>query len=335
MHRSYRVQGAIQIIRYANRLEIHNPGHSLVAEDRLGEPGSETRNPIIAAILHDTNLAETKGSGIRVMRQLMNEVGLTPPTFESDRERNQFVVTLLFHHFLSPEDWTWLRQFHDVELSDEEARALIFVRELGAITNAGYRTINHVDVLAASQHLRRLRNNGLLQQKGKGAETYYVSTRKLLIPWQSRNIDAAVSQDRVGVPQPPQVYPGLSPDSGNLTVQSGNLDLQSGNLPPQSANLVDRLAAFPGLPDDLARAVLSLKKRASQQVIEELAWRLCNWHPMSTENLSILLDRNRKYVFDRLVRPMLRARRLEMTIPGQPNHPEQQYRATLPPENRG
>ena len=29
MHRSYRIHGAIQIIRYANRLEIRNPGHSI------------------------------------------------------------------------------------------------------------------------------------------------------------------------------------------------------------------------------------------------------------------------------------------------------------------
>jgi hypothetical protein len=31
---------------------------------------------------------------------------------------------------------------------------------------------------------------------------------------------------------------------------------------------------------------------------------------------------------------MLRAGRLTMTIPDQPNHPQQQYRATVPPEGR-
>lgn len=36
MHRSYRVHGAIQIIRYANRLEVRNPGHSIKAEEQLG-----------------------------------------------------------------------------------------------------------------------------------------------------------------------------------------------------------------------------------------------------------------------------------------------------------
>lgn len=168
MHRAYRVHGAIQIIRYANRLEIRNPGHSLKAEDRLGEPGSDTRNPCIAAVLHETNFAETKGSGIRVMRQLMTESGLTPPTFESDRSGNQFIVTMLFHHFLSPEDWDWLRQFSEHSLSDEEARSLVFVRETGAITNLAYRDLNQVDTLNASSHLRRLRDRALARTKGQG-----------------------------------------------------------------------------------------------------------------------------------------------------------------------
>ena len=71
MHRSYRIQSPIQIIRYANRIEVRNPGHSLKAEEQLGEPGSQTRNPRIAAVFHDVHLAETKGSGIRAMRELM------------------------------------------------------------------------------------------------------------------------------------------------------------------------------------------------------------------------------------------------------------------------
>ncbi|QEC70669.1 hypothetical protein FSB73_02130 [Arachidicoccus ginsenosidivorans] len=42
-------------------------------EDLLREPGSRNRNPFIAAIFHETNLAETKGSGIRSMRSLMEK----------------------------------------------------------------------------------------------------------------------------------------------------------------------------------------------------------------------------------------------------------------------
>ena len=314
MHRSYRVQGAMQIIRYANRLEIRNPGHSLVAEDRLGEPGSETRNPVIAAVLHDTNLAETKGSGIRVMRQLMDEVGLTPPTFESDRERNQFVVTMLFHHFLSPEDWAWLRQFQEIELSDEEAKALVFVRELGAIANAAYRAINHVAVLAASQHLRRLRNHGLLQQKGKGADTYYVPTEKLLVPWQTRSGEPITSA--------PPVPPSSKPPG-----QSIQAEAQSIQPAPQSIQLAD-------LPEPLAIQVRSLGGRPKRDAMRAVIRELCAWRPLSADELATLLGRTRVHLVNEHLSAMLAAGALAHTIQNQANHPQQKYRAAAPPEGK-
>jgi len=72
-------------------------------------------------------------------------------------------------------------------LSDEEARTLIIIREKGSISNAEYRTINGVDTLTASAHLRRLRDLELLEQKGRGNTTYYTPTIKLLTPGISRS----------------------------------------------------------------------------------------------------------------------------------------------------
>ena len=138
------------------------------------------RNPKIAAALYDTRLAETKGSGIRVMRESMEQAGLTPPLFESDRGNDQFVARYFFHHFLGAEDIAWLAQFKDLHLSEDEAKALIVVREAGAINNGTYRELTKVDTLTASQSLRRLRDAGLLAQKGRGSATYYVPTERLL-----------------------------------------------------------------------------------------------------------------------------------------------------------
>lgn len=78
---------SIQIIRYSNRIEIHNPGYSLKPQDDWGEPGSMLRNPRISEIFHDTNLAETKGTGIGAMRRLMKEAGLMPPTLSRTMKR--------------------------------------------------------------------------------------------------------------------------------------------------------------------------------------------------------------------------------------------------------
>ncbi len=168
MHRSYRVNSPVQVLRYDNRIEIRNPGYSLKSEDSLGTPGSETRNPSIAAVFHDTNLAETKGSGIRAMRRLLEQAHLAPPTFESDREKNIFTARLLLHHFLSEEDLQWLLAFDHFDLNDNQKRGLIMLRELGAIDNQSYRQQAGLDTLTASQDLRAMRDLDLLEMKGKG-----------------------------------------------------------------------------------------------------------------------------------------------------------------------
>src|SRR5690606_38708345 len=180
MHRSYRSHSPVQVTRYANRLELRNPGFSLKSPEHLGEPGSAPRNPKIAAVLHETRFAETKGSGIRVMRDKAAEAGLTPPLFESDRGNDLFVARFFFHHFLVEEDLQWLSPFRDLHLTDDEARALVMVREAGAIDNATYRDLNKVDTLAASAALRRFRDAGLLSQHGRGSATWYKPTAALL-----------------------------------------------------------------------------------------------------------------------------------------------------------
>ncbi len=112
----------------------------------------------------------------------MRKSNLSSPLLESDRAGNSFAITLLTHHFFDQDDIKWLGNFTSRNLSDDEARTLIAVREMGAITNADYRNINFVDTLTASAHLRRLRDLKLLEQKGGGNATYYLPTSKLLAP---------------------------------------------------------------------------------------------------------------------------------------------------------
>ena len=193
MHRSYRENRPIQVIRYDNRIEIINPGYSLKSEDKLGEPGSETRNPFIAAVFHETNLAETKGSGIRAMRRLMEKSHLAPPTFESDRGGNKFVSRLLLHHVLNEKDLEWLEELKDHDLNDAQKQALIFVREVGAIDNHTYRQMADCDTLKASTELRALKSLELLTPKGKGKGTYYVPGKKLIASLE----DVSAPADRV------------------------------------------------------------------------------------------------------------------------------------------
>ena len=67
------------------------------------------------------------------------------------------------------------------------------VREASAIDNATYRALNKVDTLAASAALRRLRDAGLLTQKGRGSATYYVPAERLGLVGQDGRLGAALS----------------------------------------------------------------------------------------------------------------------------------------------
>lgn len=303
MHRSYRIHGAVQIIRYANRLEVRNPGHSIKAEEQLGEPGSETRNPRIAAVLHEVNVAETKGSGIRAMRELMLEHGLLPPAFESSRRPDQFVATFLFHHFLGPSDLVWLRRLTREALSDEEARALVFVREVGAIDNAAYRAINRTDTLNASAHLRRLRDLGLLEMKGAGNRVYYVPTV------------AFAAARALGDPD------GLSgPDTPQAAADTHHPPPDTHQSHP---NTLQPLAA---LPDELRARLPRPGSKPRREVLRALLADLCRWRALSARELAALLEReDHKHLVREFLSPMVAEGVLAYTIPEMENHPEQRY----------
>lgn len=303
MHRSYRSHAPIQIIRYSNRIEIHNPGHSLKSPEHLGEPGSVPRNPRIAAVLLDTRFAETKGSGIRVMREMMVEAGLEPPLFESQRTNDSFVARYYFQHFLSEEAIQWLSRFRDLQLSDEEARALVAVREQGAIDNAMYRELNRVDALSASRSLSRLRDAGLLEQKGRGSGTYYVPTSWLLGNDDEPNVDSGAN---------PQ-----SSDPTRLTRQSSGV---SSNLAALSSN-----PHWRALPPELQEAVAALGQRASPDRVREALIRLCRHRPWQASELAGLFNRNPDYLGTQYLRPLVNAGVLAYTRPEQPNHPHQAY----------
>ncbi len=303
MHRSYRQRQPIQIIRYSNRLELRNPGHSLVPDDRLGEPGSVTRNEKIAAVLHETNYAETKGSGIRAMREALAQAGLTPPTFESDREKDCFVVTFLFHHFLNREDAEWLGRFRECDLIEEEAKALVYAREVGAINNAAYRDINRVETLVASGHLRRLRDLGLLEQKGKSVGTYYVPTLRLL----EGSPDAAAPGSDQATGENPPLSQGVKPLTQGVSPLSQGVE---------------------GLPQELTDAVQGLGERASPSEVRDVVRRLCEWKPLSAQEIAKILGRGQAYASRTYLAPMIRDGDLAYTIPDTPSHQDQKYRAT-------
>jgi ATP-dependent DNA helicase RecG len=298
MHRSYQEHSPIQIIRYSNRIEILNPGYSLKDMASLGTPGSRLRNPAIAAVLHELNWAETKGSGIRTMRRMAGEAGLPLPEFASDRQKNEFKVTLFLHHLLTAEDYAWLKALAGDPLSGDEAKALIYARETGAVDNTACRDFSRLDTLQASSLLRRLRDRGLLEKQGAGSRTYYTLSS-------------------------PQIRVDLHPEQGKLALEGGNQSDEGGKQSNQGGK-----RALPDLPPELTTRLPERGQRLDGADLRQLIRDLCKWHPLRGEELATLLHKDLKYLRNKHLTEMVQTGQLAFLYPESPNHALQAY--TLP-----
>src|SRR5215217_844357 len=302
IHRSFKVNQPIQIIRYGNRIEIKNPGYSLKPEDQLGDPGSNQRNPFVAAIFHETNLAETKGSGIRTMRKLMQQAGMVAPTFESDHQENQFSARLLLHHFLSEIDIRWLNSFSGISLNDHQKQALVFVKEVGAIDNATYRQLSGADILKASTDLRALRDVNLLTANGKSRMTYYTPGPNLL-----------TLQDKEETLQDKEE-----------TLQDKEETLQDKEETLQDKE--EKEVLLESLPKEIRNLLTHLGKRSGgRQDIEQLILQICKVRPFTVKELSALIGRHVKHLQVSYLKPLIVKGELKYTIQDMPNHPDQAY----------
>lgn len=300
MHRCYRQPSAIQIVRFANRIEVRNPGYSLKSPEMFGQPGSQSRNPKIAAVLHELNIAETKGSGIRVMQRKMKDANLSPPYFESDRHTNTFVAYLVLQHFMSQSVIDWLTHFKDLNLSDDEAQALFFIREVGAIDSMALCMLTDTDQASATTSLHRLGGHGLLVPRGGDGHRWYSPTPALLDPARHRK------KDRLPEAHSPDPK-ALGPD---LAEQSRADDTDFSELP---AEVRDRLP--------------KIGPRSNKQTIERAILILCDWQPLMPAEIAGFLGRRSH---ERLVKdylsPMVESDELERTIPDKPNSPRQKYK---------
>jgi len=208
-----------------------------------------------------------------------------------------FSATFLLHHFMSEGDWAWLAQFKKYELSEDQTRALIFVREVGAIDNSSYRSLTQTDTLSASKSLRALRTQDILTDRGSGARTYYV---------------------------PGANFPSLIMDAKPAKID-GSMDAST--LRTYSKGGV-KLVGMADLPANLRLRLQSLGKRLEPHVARSLILELCRWRPLSAEEIGTLMSKTSAYVSQKYLYSMVRSGHLDYLYPEMVKHPGQKYTRT-------
>ena len=110
-------------------------------------------------------------------------------------------------------------------------------------------------------------------------------------------------------------------------------------------SLTTKLEGGPGGSDSLTTMVLSLPpqleetihylgKRGTPTEVQILIAKICEIRPYSRAELSDLLDRTPKWIYQNYLKPMIRDGVLELTIPENPKSPKQAYRTKSRKEDR-
>ena len=324
MHRDYRTHSPIQVIRYSDRIEFRNAGHSLKPHPENGMPGSMLRNPGIANILHETKYAENKGTGIAIMINEMQKANLPVPTFISDRENNSFVATVFLHNLAGGEEIAWLTQFKKHNLTNQEIQVLLHLKEKTTVKNAECREIINIDQLGMSNILKHLRIIGILDKHGGGGSVYYTLSPEYQMPLKyihhadeksgellSINSEnnakfTLLGKTRTDTEKESGELPAMNTESNPKKTLLGKTrsdsekesdELPSINTENNSPKTANKESLQSMLPLPIQNKLKTLSRRVDKETMMEHIAAICsNGRTFSAKELSILLSRTEEWI---------------------------------------
>ena len=172
-HRDYSSNAGVQVMLFADRLEVWNPGElpPPLTPERLRKPhASIPRNPLIAEPLYLAHYIEKAGTGTLDMIARCREVGLPGPDFE--QRAGQFVVTLW-------RDWLTEEIQARLGINERQKLAVNHAKTTGGINNSLYRNITGISESTALRELRQLVQLGVLEKVGDtGRAAHYTIVKE-------------------------------------------------------------------------------------------------------------------------------------------------------------
>ncbi|MCK4303663.1 MAG: DUF4062 domain-containing protein [Candidatus Eisenbacteria sp.] len=171
-HRDYASSASVQVMLFADRLEVWNPGE-LPPELTLAQlrvpHASIPRNPLLSEPLFLAHYIERAGTGTLDMIALCREAGLPEPEFR--QEGGQFVQALW-------RDWLTADVLASMGLNERQTKVVVAAQRERRITNQRYQEVTGAGRTTAKRDLDDLVRKGLLVLMGAGRGAYYEVPRK-------------------------------------------------------------------------------------------------------------------------------------------------------------
>jgi ATP-dependent DNA helicase RecG len=176
-HRSYETNGtAVRVEMRPSSVVVRSPGSlpEPVTVENMREARA-ARNRVVIEILRAYGAAEDEGLGVDLMQDAMADEMLDPPRFEDNG--HEVTVELPLRSAVAPVERAWIRELeHRGTLDGADRIALVHAARGEILTNTRVREILGVDADNARDTLRRLRDEGFLEQRGvRGGATYRLS----------------------------------------------------------------------------------------------------------------------------------------------------------------
>ncbi len=171
-HRDYASNASVQVMLFADRLEIWNPGElpPPLTMQRLREAHpSIPRNPLLADPLFLARYIEKAGTGTMDMIAQLREAGLPEPEF---RQTGGMFVQVLWR------DWLTADALAAMGLNERQLAAMQAVRQQRRLTNAEYQRLTGASRPTAKRDLEDLVSLGLLVPGGAGRGAFYAVPAK-------------------------------------------------------------------------------------------------------------------------------------------------------------
>ncbi len=172
IHRNYRHNGFVQVIVFADRVEVWNPGElppGLTPELLRKPHGPIPRNPLIAEPLFRVKYVEKAGTGTTDMIADCLEAGLPEPDFE--QRGPHFVVTVW-------RDWLTEEVLAEFNLNERQLKAVAHVKRTNKINNSHYQKITGATRKTATRDLDDLVGKNVFLRVGQKRGSHYILARK-------------------------------------------------------------------------------------------------------------------------------------------------------------
>ena len=164
IHQDYTDQTACaRIIIRPHETVLFNAGYSLVDIARLEDGGSsQARNPLIARAIRLVGFAEIAGSGLRILHSAWRNSDRPAPEIVSDREANNFTLTLDWRPLAEPHSEYWNRL--GVQMTENQTNILDLVNMPDGTTVQALSDVTGLSVDTIAADIERLETQKLVER---------------------------------------------------------------------------------------------------------------------------------------------------------------------------